>query len=820
MEANDPKSLILRNKIDTVRRQLYEFESQTLLLKDLLRQLEKQQAARSGPSVSSPTALVQSPLHWTDDNVRLFASLFRGREDVFPRRWESRAGKSGYSPVCRNEWKRNICPKPKGKCHDCLHKDYVPLTLDHIRQHLSGRVTIGVYPLLQNETCHFLAVDFDKSTWREDVTAFIRVCSQHKIAYAMERSRSGHGAHVWFFFEHPLPARLARRFGCALLTETMDTRHQVGLDSYDRLFPSQDTMPKGQFGNLIALPLQAEPARSGNSLFVDDRFIPFADQWAFLNTIGRLPETEVRAIEEDAARRGRILGVRAVISEDDEQPWNTPPSGQKQVPITGPLPSTIEIVYANMLFIPKAVLPSGLINRLIRLAAIQNPEFYRAQAMRQSTFGKPRIISCAEVLEKYLALPRACLDDVQLLLTELGIHTVLSDKRCAGKPLHVQFRGTLSPEQEQAVSAVCDHDFGVISAPPAFGKTVVGAKIIANHGVNTLILVCRQQLLDQWRQRLATFLDLPIESIGLIGGGKRKPTGLIDVAMIQSLIRQGIVADTVATYGHVILDECHHGSAVTHELILRQAHARYITGLTATPTRKDGHHPIVFMQCGPIRYALSGKQSAQHGLFSHRVVTRLTGTDTIGPEEQIQMQDIYSAIIHDENRTSLIVNDIRASITKGKTPLVLTERREHLDTLAKRLTPVTRHLIILHGNMGIKQRREIMARLAAVPENESRILLSTGRYIGEGFDDSRLDCLFLTMPISWKGTLQQYAGRLHRLHHAKREVIIYDYVDANIPIARRMFEKRKKGYAAMGYELEDSKIQAEIPLPNDPLLNL
>jgi len=820
METTDQKSIVLQNKIDTVRRQLSELESKKILLEDLRRQLEKQRASQSNLPASSHSSLVRPPLRWTDDNARLFAALFRGREEVFPRRWQSQAGKSGYSPVCRNEWKRNVCLKPKGRCHDCLHKDYVPLTLDHIHQHLSGRMTIGVYPLMQDETCYFLAVDFDKSTWMEDVTAFTRVSSRHKIAYALERSRSGNGAHVWFFFERPLPARLARRFGCALLTETMDARHQVGLDSYDRLFPSQDTMPKGQFGNLIALPLQTEPARSGNSLFVDDRFTPYSDQWTFLNAVRRLPEIVVRAIEEDAARRGRILGIRAVINEDDEQPWNTPPSGHKQAPITGPLPSTIEIVYSNMLFISKAALPSGLINRLIRLAAIQNPEFYRAQAMRQSTFGKPRIISCAEVLEKYIALPRACLDDVTSLFVELGIRITLSDKRCTGKPLRVQFRGMLSPEQEQAVSAVCSHDFGVISAPPAFGKTVVGAQIIANRGVNTLILVCRQHLVDQWRQRLATFLDLPLESIGLIGGGKRKPTGLIDVAMIQSLIRRGVVADLVAEYGHVILDECHHGSAVTYDLILRQAHARYITGLTATPTRKDGHHPIIFMQCGPIRYALSGKQSAQHGLFYHRVVTRLTGTDTVGPEEQIQMQDIYTTIMNDEHRTSLIVNDIRASIAEGKTPLVLTERREHLDTLAERLASVARHLIILHGNMGIKQRREIMARLAAVPENESRILLSTGRYIGEGFDDSRLDCLFLTMPISWKGTLQQYAGRLHRIHHAKREVIIYDYVDANIPIARRMFEKRKKGYAAMGYELENNKSQVEMSLPARPPLNL
>ena len=820
MEASDDPSITLQNKIDTVRRQLSELASKKAALDALLRQLEKQQPTPSDPPGPSNPTLIRPPLRWTDDHVRLFAALFRGRDDVFPRRWESQAGKSGYSPVCRNEWKRNICPKPKGRCQDCLYKDYVPLTLEHIHQHLSGRMTLGVYPLLKDETCHFLAVDFDKRTWMEDVAAFTRICGRHKIACALERSRSGNGAHVWFFFERPLTSRVARRFGCALLTETMETRHQVGLDSYDRLFPSQDTMPKGQFGNLIALPLQAEPARSGNSLFVDDQFSPYSDQWAFLKTVQRLPETAVRVIEENAARRGLILGVRAIINEDDDQPWNTPPSGHKQMPITGPLPSAIEIVHSNMLFIPKAALPAGLLNRLIRLAAIQNPEFYRAQAMRQSTFGKPRIISCAEMLDKYIALPRACLDDATSLFRELGIHLNLSDKRCTGKPLHVQFSGTLSPEQEQAVSAVCSHELGVISAPPAFGKTVVGTKIIANRGVSTLILVCRQPLVDQWRQRLSTFLDLPLESIGLIGGGKRKPTGLIDVAMIQSLIRQGTVADSVAEYGHVILDECHHGSAVTHDLILRQVRARYITGLTATPTRKDGHHPIIFMQCGPIRYALSGKQSAQHKLFSHRVVTRLTRTDTIGPEEQIQMQDIYTAIMNDENRTSLIINDIRASIVEGKTPLVLTERREHLTILAERLAPVAQHLIVLHGNMGIKQRREIMARLAAIPENESRILLSTGRYIGEGFDDSRLDCLFLTMPISWRGTLQQYAGRLHRIHHAKHEIIIYDYVDTHIPIARRMFEKRKKGYAAMGYELDNEQSHAEMSFLDEPSLNL
>jgi len=791
----------IQSKIQAVRCQITELDKKKAVLSELLERLEKQSPPISFQQNQEPLRHQISFVRITDDNIRLFASLFRGREDVFSKRWESRAGKSGYSPVCKNEWKRGLCLKPKGRCAECNNKEYIPLTAGHIRQHLTGRVTIGIYPLMENETCHFLTVDFDKKSWMEDVAAFAETCKKHSISCAVERSRSGKGAHVWFFFKSPVSARFARRFGCALLTETMEQRHQIGLDSYDRLFPSQDTMPKGGFGNLIALPLQPEPARSGNSLFIDADFNPYPDQWEFLKSIQRLPEDLIKAVEEDAARRGRILGVRTVINDDGELPWDIPPSGRKPVKITGPLPTRLDVVYSNFLYIPKKLLPSSLINQIIRLAAFQNPEFYQAQAMRQSTFNKPRIISCAEEFDKHLALPRGCLDELKSLLNGLGIQVVIDDKRFGGKPLNVGFLGTLTAEQEQSVDAILNHDLGVISAPPAFGKTVVAAKIISAKGVNTLILVCRQQLMDQWRERLATFLDIKTDSIGIIGGGKKKTTGMIDVAMLQSLNRQGTVADLIAEYGHIILDECHHGSAVSFEQVLRQARARFITGLTATPTRKDGHHPIIFMQCGPIRYALSAKQSEQHSLVAHSVVVRFTETDTVGPEEQIQINDIYTTIMRDEPRMQMIVRDIREAMAQGKSPLVLTERREHLDMLAKCLGEVAGHIIVLHGNMGTKQRREAVARLTAMPEGESRILLSTGKYIGEGFDDSRLDCLFLTMPISWKGTLQQYAGRLHRVHHSKREVVIYDYVDAKMPIAARMFDRRKKGYAAMGYEI-------------------
>jgi hypothetical protein len=464
------------------------------------------------------------------------------------------------------------------KCGNCDVREFIPVTQEVVRQHLSGDMVIGVYPLLEDETCRFLALDFDKRDWRSDVSAFLETCRRRGVECAVERSRSGNGAHLWFFFETPIPARLARRFGCALLTETMEKRHQIGLGSYDRLFPSQDTMPKGGFGNLIALPLQAGPVREGNSLFLNADLEPYSDQWAFLRSIKPLSESLVCSIEGIAARRGGIVGVR--ISLDDEmtnRPWMIPPSGRRKPPaIRGELPSEIRVVHSSLLYVEKDNLPSGLINRIMRLAAFQNPEFYQAQAMRLSTFEKPRVISCAEEMDRHIAVPRGCLGELSALLEELGVDVSVDDKRNKGKHIRAKFVGTLSPEQEETASKLIAHDIGVLSAPTAFGKTVVAANLIAMRKMNTLVLVHRKQLLDQWRARLVAFLGLDEKDIGQIGGGKREPTGKVDVAMVQSLSRKGAVDDLVAEYGQVVVDECHHISAFSFELVLRQVRARYV----------------------------------------------------------------------------------------------------------------------------------------------------------------------------------------------------------------------------------------------------
>jgi superfamily II DNA or RNA helicase/very-short-patch-repair endonuclease len=765
--------------------------------------------------------------------IELFRSLFRGRDDVYPRRFESRkTGKSGYQPACANEWARGLCDKRAVRCAECPNRRFLPVTDEVVRWHLSGRdntgrdLVMGVYPMLQDETCFLLAADFDKERWREDAAAFLETCRQKSLPAVLERSRSGNGGHIWLFFDEAIPAGLARKLGSHMLTETMERRPDIGLDSYDRFFPNQDTLPKGGFGNLIALPLQKQPRARGNSVFLDEQFNPYPDQWAFLATVRRISRPEAEGIVRDAEGRGRIVGVRfALTVEDDEAPWTAAPSRRrKEPPITGPLPESLELVLGNQIYIAKDALSPALRNRLVRLAAFQNPEFYKAQAMRLPTYDKPRIIACAEDYPQHIGLPRGCLEDVRELLAGLRVKSVIRDERCEGKPLDVSFNGELRPEQKAAAEAMIAHEMGVLSATTAFGKTVVAAWLIAERGASTLVLVHRRQLLEQWVERLSTFLGLPAKAIGRIGGGRKKPTGILDVALIQSLVRKGVVDDRVGQYGHLVVDECHHLPAQSFEQVARRAKAKFITGLSATVTRKDGHHPIVFMQCGPVRYRVDAKQQAAARPFTHTVFVRPTGfrpLRTASADVRSQFHELYDELIADEARNRLICEDVVQAVREGRSPVVLTERTEHLNHLAERLSPDIRHLVVLRGGMGRKELSAVIAELAAIPENEERVLLATGRYLGEGFDDARLDTLFLTLPVSWRGTIAQYAGRLHRLHDRKHEVRVYDYADLNVPMLARMFDRRCRGYEAIGYAilLPASAVPgwpAEVPLPVEP----
>jgi len=756
----------------------------------------------------------------SDEKIALFRSLFKGREDVYALRWESRkSGKSGFQAACRNEWIKGLCRKREVRCGECPARDFLPITDAVIRKHLQGLgseakskraiprdFTVGIYPLLLDETCWFLVADFDKESWKGDVATFQDTCRRLNIPIAIERSRSGEGAHIWIFFSEPVQAVTARRLGTFLITETLDQKPEMGLDSYDRLFPTQDTLPEGGLGNLIALPLQHMSRERGNTLFLDSAFRPYLDQWTFLSSLRRMGRREVENIVKEAGHQGKIIGVRVpVTDESDEKPWKISRSRKRdESQICEQLPEKIHMILSDLIYIEKEKLPSVLRSRLIRLSAFQNPEFYRAQAMRLSTYGKPRVISCAEDFKDYIGLPRGCGEEALELLNSLKISMDIRDERNPGRPISVHFKGSLRSEQELAVKAMSRHDIGVLAAATAFGKTVIAARLIADRAVNALVLVHRRQLLDQWVAQLSEFLDLMPDQIGQIGGGKRRPTRFIDVALIQSLSPKGIVDDIVSDYGYLIVDECHHIPAFSFERVARRCRAKYVLGLSATVTRKDGHHPIIFMQCGPARYRVTAKQGIKMHPFEHRVILRET-TFKMAPsfrDKKLTIHEVYNALTSDHARNMLIFEDVMKSIVEEKrSPILITERKDHLKMFEEKFSPSVKNVLIFLGGMGQKQRRSLDERIKSIPDEEERLLIATGKYLGEGFDDARLDTLFLTMPISWKGTLAQYAGRLHRMHYNKKEVRIYDYVDSRVPMLARMHKRRLRGYKALGYDI-------------------
>ena len=749
------------------------------------------------------------------EKTALFRKLFTGREDVYAYRWINKAGRSGYSPACRNLWVHGVCGKPKAKCTDCPNADYYPFDDDAIRKHLSGEQVFGVYPLLSDDTCRFLAIDFDESTWKDDVICLRTLCEEEGIPCSVEISRSGNGAHVWFFLSEPVEAALARRFATGLLETCMQKHPRMTFKSFDRMFPNQDTMPKGGFGNLIALPLQKEAAQShGGSLFVDDEFLPYRDQWAYLSSVQFLTRDGLQY------HSGKIQAAEGIPQKqgDEEKPWNRP---------TDKLPpddktEQLSCVWANSLYIETKGVSSRAQNQLKRLASFSNPEFYRRQAMRQHIpLGMPRLICCVEYDDDYLCLPRGCVERVQAWAEYNSIPFNLDDKRNLGRRIDVAFNGTLREEQVPAFDALNSQDCGILSATTAFGKTVIGAALIAEKKANTLIIVQRKQLMEQWQERLTAFLTIhevlpeanekkrgrrkKRDVIGVYGGGKDTRGGIIDIAIQQSLGKMEDVKDWIADYGMVIVDECHHVPAPTFEQVLQKVSAKYFYGLSATPNRKDGHHPILKMYLGDIRYRVDAKSEAKKRPFSHVMIPRFAGTAFV-QNEKSSITRFYTQLAEDELRNHLIADDVIGCVKAGRNCLVLSERKQHVLSLADLISHQGFTVHTLLGGTSKKETARALDALRDAPE--PLIICATGKYVGEGFDESRLDTLFLTMPISWKGTLVQYAGRLHRLHEGKREVRIYDYIDSSSEMLERMYQKRLNGYASLGYTVGSGESEA------------
>lgn len=759
-----------------------------------------------------------------DEKITLFRSYFKGRDDVFARRWFSKATeRSGYQPVCINEWRRGICDKKKYKCAECPNRSFASLTDQDCYRHLEGKDengcdVIGLYVILPNNKCTFLCADFDDKNcthgYKDDVLTFTAICKEWDIPCSIERSRSGNGAHIWIFFEEPLPAYKARQLGNAILTEATKLNAHLDFKSYDRFFPNQDRLPEGGFGNLVALPLQGMARKNGNSVFVDDDFLPYKDQWSYLYQVRRVNEEFVDTLLIQHPQDG--LGALSTSSES--KPWETPVAQQ----IThNDFNCKLKLTKADKIYVPLESVSNNVLNHLKRIAAFKNPEFYSKQAMRISTYNIPRIICRADFSDEYLAIPRGCEDAITAMLSSLKINYEIVDKTNHGTPITVTFNGIERNEQLDAINALIPYTNGVLAATTAFGKTVTAAALIARRKVNTLVLVHSKALLLQWHERLSEFLDIDFvepeilkrrgrkkvfSPIGCLDSTSNTLHGVIDIALMQSCFDDGKVKTFVQEYGMVIVDECHHVSSITFENVLKHVRAHYVYGLTATPIRKDGLQPIIFMQCGPIRFSADAKAQIQRQSFQRYLVPRFTSYRPITEDKQL-FTALSQSLAESEMRNSLIVDDVSNAVMSGRTPIILTSRTSHVELLAGMLESHIATVIRLTGKGTSKHKREILQKLQNIPQDVPLVIVATGKYVGEGFDYPRLDTLFLALPISWKGLVAQYAGRLHRENEGKTDVRIYDYIDIHEPVCESMYRKRLKGYSAIGYRILSNNSQ-------------
>ena len=735
-----------------------------------------------------------------ESKIELFLSYFKGRNDVYPFRWESKNGRSGYSPACWNEWKPKICNKPKISCTECKNQNFKVPDHQAVYGHLKGIKTIGIYPLLSDNSTYLLAADFDKEDWFEATFAFATTCESFNIPYLLERSRSGNGGHIWIFFSEAVTASDARRLGNGLLRKTMELYPLLSFDCFDRLFPNQDIIPEGGFGNLIALPLQLEPRKNNNSVFINNEGVAYNDQWSILAATHKVTKSQLQST------LNQLTSYIEIASDDVEnnEPWKKL-NDNDNIKIND-CPQKVTLTLADQLYVPITNFPGKLTSKLKHCAVFSNPEFYKRQALRLSTIGTSRYICAAHIEKGYLILPRGCLAEVTRIISGQTIEIEYTDKRFAGNQLEkVKFTGKLKSQQKKAVDALFAQTNGVFVASTGFGKTVTGLALIAKRKVNTLILVHNRQLAEQWLERIKVFLA-NVE-VGSLLGGKDKLTYEVDVATYQSLVsRNGIdIKSAIERYGQILIDECHHLPASNYECLIKSVHAKYIHGFTATPKRQDGLEKLMHFQIGSVVY----KAASTSSNFEQHVKVVKTTTcfppEWLIPETKPHISQVYKHLVCDQERNEMIVNSIERSVNNDRSVMVLTERKEHIELLAKMMTDKGIKVVKLHGGISTRQRQERITLLSSNSSNdEPVVILATGKYVGEGFDLPHLDTLFITLPIAWKGILAQYAGRIQREWSSKTVIQVYDFID-DFPTLQRMWKKREKGYKALGYKFNEQQ---------------
>ncbi|MDA8202085.1 MAG: DEAD/DEAH box helicase family protein [Chloroflexi bacterium] len=773
-----------------LRREIEQLRAENARLRALL---AARPEAVGGQSVSPiPTAMTlfgeDEPLlpkvdarSSAEEKIALFRALFAGRHDVYAAHWDNpRTGKAGWSPAV-------VGGPANARRPD---RAYLPLTDAVFEAHLSGRVHVGLYPLLADDACRLLASDFDGRSWQLDARAYQDAARAMGVEASVERSRSGDGAHVWIFFTEAVPASVARRIGVHLLREAMTVRAELDLASYDRLFPAQDFVPKGSFGNLIALPLQGQSRRKGTTVFLDDSLEPFEDQWAFLSSVRRVSAAAAHAMAEQ---------LREVAAGPMEPTYRRPFRSD------GPKPAaSVEAVAGTMLAIDRIGLPPALVSALKHLASLHNPEYYEKERLRFSTWNTPRLIRCYEETVDQLLLPRGLREPAAALVEQAGSHLEVQVRATDAPAISVQFGSSLEAEQQTALDHLRGHDLGVLVAPPGAGKTVIACAALAERAVATLVLVDRQPLLDQWRERLQEHLGLGRRQIGTLGGGSGRLKGTVDIAMVQSLARREDVRELTSRYGLVIVDECHHVPAVTFERVVRQIGASSWLGLTATPYRRDGLEGLITMYCGPVRHRMGtglaeGMPAVERALTVHE--TAHLGSGDGAEVATPAIQAVFRELVDDGARTRQVCADIAAASRAGRNCLVLSQWKEHVRLIETDLEAFGIEPAVLVGDVGRKGRRSIIARLAEARVGAGVVLIATGSLLGEGFDCPPLDTLFVAFPIAFRGRIVQYVGRVLRPMDGKDRIEVHDYVDVNVPVLARMLTKRLAAYATLGFDI-------------------
>ena len=775
----------------------------------------------------------------TENMANQFFSMFWGRQDVYAKRSVNKeTGKAAYYPQCNNFW-TNVCHKKIKdgiNCKDCKNRSYKTITKKDILNHLQGNAynasdVIGVYPLLSNGTCRFMVFDFDNhdkgaeekdfansdDTWVEEVESMREICVLNGIEPLVERSRSGRGAHVWIFFDKPIAASFVRKFGFALLDKGAEQINLKSFKYYDRMLPAQDSLPEDSaVGNLIALPLQGKALQDGNSAFIDGNWNAYPNQW---ETLFNKPRLSQGFLEEKIKEWSNTIdNIAANAAESDrEKPWNRMQHFNKN-----DVEGKLHIVLSNGIYVDNTNLKAAMQNRIRRMAAISNPVFYKNQAIGTSNYDTARWIYLGkDHLSGYIQIPRGLQDELWENIKQADIDYEMEDERQQGRKINVDFKGELRPEQDKALKELIKYDNGILHAATAFGKTVVSSAIIAQKKINTLIILESSALIEQWKEALEKFLNinegLPTYEtktgrvrkrkslIGTLQGAHDSMTGIIDIAMAGSLCKKGKYHKMMNEYGLVLIDECHHSASETIANVLKEVKAKYVYGVTATPKRGDGLEKINYMLIGPIRYSYTAKEKAKEQGIQHLVYPRFTRT--VPPRgvitDKMHPNEAYEIIHNNDVRDEQIIEDVKNCVAAGRTPVVLSRYKDHSEKFYERLKNYADHVFLMTGNNSKKEHRKILEQMHQVDKNESLILIATGSLVGEGFDFPRLDTLFMATPVSFRGVVEQYAGRLNRDYAGKENVIIYDYVDNHIPMFNNMYMKRLKAYKQIGYEFGD-----------------